>query len=85
MLTLKIPKEHKLQIAIKVQEYFYTEFNEEIGQLAAENLLDFMLSELSPYIYNQAIKDARNVIEQKMVSIEEEMYALEKPLPLAKS
>jgi uncharacterized protein (DUF2164 family) len=84
MLPLKLPREHKLQIISSIQHYFDTELSSEIGQLASENFLDFMLKELSPYLYNQALADARKVIEQKMISIEEELYALEKPLPSAK-
>ncbi|MEK4348173.1 DUF2164 domain-containing protein [Paenibacillus sp. FSL P4-0184] len=80
MQPIKIQREHKLQITSSIQDYFETELSSEIGQLASENLLDFMLKELSPYIYNQALADARKVIEQKMISIEEELYALEQPL-----
>lgn len=80
MQPIKIQREHKLQITSSIQDYFDTELSSEIGQLASENLLDFMLKELSPYIYNQALADARKVIEQKMISIEEELYALEQPI-----
>lgn len=34
------------------------------NRLAAENLLDFMLEQLGPIIYNQAIGDARAVVMQ---------------------
>jgi uncharacterized protein (DUF2164 family) len=84
MLPIKIQREHKLQITASIQDYFDTELSSEIGQLASENLLDFMLKELSPYIYNQALADARKVIEQKMISVEEELYALEQPLMFGK-
>ncbi|AIQ35456.1 MULTISPECIES: DUF2164 domain-containing protein [Paenibacillus] len=84
MQPIKIQREHKLQITSSIQDYFDTELSSEIGQLASENLLDFMLKELSPYIYNQALADARKVIEQKMISVEEELYALEQPLTLGK-
>ncbi|WP_449600807.1 DUF2164 domain-containing protein [Paenibacillus sp. Marseille-Q9583] len=84
MQPIKIQREHKLQITSSIQDYFETELSSEIGQLASENLLDFMLKELSPYIYNQALADARKMIEQKMISIEEELYALEQPLTSAR-
>ena len=84
MQPIKIQREHKLKITSSIQDYFETELSSEIGQLASENLLDFMLKELSPYIYNQALADARKVIEQKMISIEEELYALEQPLTSAR-
>ncbi|OZQ70172.1 hypothetical protein CA600_01750 [Paenibacillus sp. VTT E-133280] len=84
MQPIKIQREHKLQVTSSIQDYFETELSSEIGQLASENLLDFMLKELSPHIFNQALADARKVIEQKMISIEEELYALEQPLTSAR-
>lgn len=84
MRPVKFPREQKQQITSSIQDYLDTELSIEIGSLASENLLDFMLKELTPYIYNQAIADARIVIEQKMISIEEEIYALEQPLPSVK-
>ncbi|TCZ74305.1 DUF2164 domain-containing protein [Paenibacillus albiflavus] len=80
MNPIKLPREQKMEIISSIQDYFEAERSESIGDLAAENLLDFMLKELSPYIYNQAITDARKVIMQKMESLDDEMYALEKPL-----
>ncbi|REK71349.1 DUF2164 domain-containing protein [Paenibacillus paeoniae] len=84
MVPLKLPREQKLQLVSGLQQYVYDELSVEMGQLAGENLLDYMLKELTPYIYNQAMADARHVIEQRMTSIEEELYALERQVPPAK-
>jgi uncharacterized protein (DUF2164 family) len=83
-LFVKLSREQKLEIVGKMQRYFNSEFSEEIGQLATEIFLDFILKEISPYIYNQAIKDARSIIEQRMMLLEEDVCALEIPLQLAK-
>ncbi|MBJ6362663.1 DUF2164 domain-containing protein [Paenibacillus sp. GCM10012307] len=80
MSTVKLPREQKLQLVERIQYYFEMELSQEMGQLAGENLLDFMIKELSPYLYNQAMADARSVIGERMASIEEELYALEKPV-----
>jgi uncharacterized protein (DUF2164 family) len=81
---MKIPRAHKELLLNKIQSYFESERSEEIGELAAESLLDFMMKQLGPIIYNQAIRDARTVIMQQMERIEEEVYALERPLELPK-
>lgn len=80
MQPIKIEREYKLQLASSLQEYLDSELSVEIGQLASENLLDYMLKELTPHIYNQAIADARKVIGVTMTSLEDEMYSLERPL-----
>ncbi|WP_019241211.1 MULTISPECIES: DUF2164 domain-containing protein [Bacillus] len=81
MIVIKIPREQKLDIVRNIQHHFYAERDEEIGELAAENLLDFMLKQISPHIYNQAIHDAQKTIEQKVTALEEDLYALVQPIP----
>ncbi|NBI27487.1 DUF2164 domain-containing protein [Chengkuizengella marina] len=80
MKPTKLPKEQKDQMISNIQHYFSMERSEEIGNLAAENFLDFIMKELGPYIYNQAISDARMLINEKMVHIEDDLYSLEKQL-----
>jgi uncharacterized protein (DUF2164 family) len=79
-MSIKIPKEQKVEIAQRVQTYFEEERSESIGQLGAEQLIDFMITELGPHIYNQAVADARALITEKMAQIDDELYTLEKPV-----
>jgi len=80
MMKVKLPKEDKSRIINNVQAYFELERSETIGDLAAEQLIDFMLNELGPYLYNQAITDARAVLHEKINQLDDELYILEKPL-----
>lgn len=80
MIPIKLPREQKQEIVERVKEYFELERSESIGDIAAEQLLDFMLKELAPYVYNKAVEDARQAVEQTWASIEEELYSLKKPL-----
>ena len=80
---MKIPRERRALLVGKIQGYFETEMSTTMGDVAAGNLLDFMLKQLGPLIYNQAIGDARAVVLQQMERVEEEIYALEQPLDLS--
>jgi uncharacterized protein (DUF2164 family) len=80
MILIKLPKEQKEQILSDVQSYFELERSETLGQLAAEQLVDFMIQELGPYLYNKAIEDARQTLLEKMANLEEDLYALQKPI-----
>ncbi|MEX2415223.1 MAG: DUF2164 domain-containing protein [Paenibacillaceae bacterium] len=82
MIIYKLPKEHKDELTKRVQAYFYEERSEEIGSIAAGSILDFMLKELGPVIYNQAIFDARKLVKEKMDSLENDLYSIEQPLDL---
>jgi uncharacterized protein (DUF2164 family) len=79
-MYIKLPKENKDQFIDKIKDYFYNERSEEIGDLAAENLLDFVLKEIGPYLYNQGVKDAKVMVEQKMMSLEEDIQSLVRPI-----
>ncbi|OWA33607.1 hypothetical protein B9G55_19830 [Saccharibacillus sp. O16] len=80
MIPVKLPKEQKDELIADLQNFFYEERGEEIGTIAAENLLDHMLNRLAPHLYNQAIRDARSAVNEKVLQIEEELYALERPI-----
>jgi uncharacterized protein (DUF2164 family) len=79
-VILTMQSEQKKKLRSDIQSYFENERGEEIGELAADNFLTFMIEALGPIIYNQAIRDARSVIMQQMERIEEEVYALEQPI-----
>jgi uncharacterized protein (DUF2164 family) len=79
-MIIRIPNENKEEIIRSLQNYFYNERSEEIGNIAAENLLDFILKEIGPYFYNQGVKDTKEMVEQKMLSLEEDILSLERPI-----
>ncbi|WDL95116.1 DUF2164 domain-containing protein [Alicyclobacillus sp. ALC3] len=79
MTVWKIPREQKKVLIERVQSYFELERDESIGELAAEHLLDFLITAIGPTLYNQAIRDARKVAMAQMVRVEEEIDLLEKP------
>lgn len=80
MIPIKLSKEQKDEIITRLQTFYEEERSESIGNLAAEQLIDFMLKEIGPYVYNKAISDARLMISEKTAQIEDELYAMEKPV-----
>lgn len=61
----KLAKEEKLKAIQDIREYFASERNEDIGDLAAEIILDFITEKIGPYYYNQAIIDAKKYINDR--------------------
>ncbi len=78
----KITKEQKTQIIQLIQHYFREERGEEIGDLAAEFLLDFFIKHIGPFFYNQAVNDLQSIVSQRMVTLDEDIYALRIPVKL---
>jgi len=63
--TVTVPDAAKKQAIAALQQYFADNIEEPIGDLKAGLLLDFILTELGPSIYNQAIADARTFFEER--------------------
>lgn len=61
----KLTKEEQEQAIQDIREYFATERNEDIGNLAGEIILDFITEKIGPYYYNQAIIDAKKYINDR--------------------
>ena len=74
MKKFKLTKEVKEHIVLEIQKYFIDERDEEIGNLSAELLLQFMIEKVGPAIYNQGIRDAHSLVSKKL----EDLYGLEK-------
>jgi uncharacterized protein (DUF2164 family) len=78
----KLPFDQKKVLMEKIQYYFQNEFGKPLGDLATENMIEFMLQTLGPLVYNEALKDARAVVNERNLSLEDELYTLEKPIKL---
>jgi uncharacterized protein (DUF2164 family) len=76
---IEFSKDEKDIIIDKVQRYFTDELHQDIGKFDAEFLIDFFGEEVGAYFYNRGLSDARAVLEDKMESITEAFYEIEKP------
>lgn len=78
MFVMKLSRERKKQLSERVKAYFYNQRSEEIGDLQAELLLEFMINELGPTIYNQALDDAIKAVGERMIALEDDLHAMKK-------
>lgn len=67
--------EHKRKEAVaSLQRYFEENLSEPIGDLPASLLLNFLLEEIGPAIYNRAVKDARERVQIRLDDVEGELF-----------
>jgi uncharacterized protein (DUF2164 family) len=71
---IQLSKENQEVLLASIQKFFLTERDEELSEFQAALFLDFILQEAGVYIYNQAIADAHQLMNQKT----EELFSLEK-------
>ena len=57
-----------------LQRYFRDELQEELGTLPASNLLNYILEEIGPAIYNRAVLDAQSRIQARAAELDAELY-----------
>jgi uncharacterized protein (DUF2164 family) len=74
MPRIELSKEQKKRAVDEIKDYFYTERDEEMGDLAADMLLDFISDKLGPCFYNQAVSDVQRYMSEKV----EDLFALMK-------
>lgn len=61
----------------KLQRYFTTELDYELGQFDGEFLLEFISKEMGAFYYNQGLYDAQAVFESKVEALSEVVMELE--------
>ncbi|CAH1196076.1 hypothetical protein PAECIP111891_00787 [Paenibacillus allorhizoplanae] len=76
MKVLKLPKDEKDALISDLQEHLDVELGVTVGQIAAEQLIDYMLQQLTSPIYNLAIEDAIKSAKDRMTVLEDDLYAL---------
>jgi uncharacterized protein (DUF2164 family) len=72
------------QAVAALQQYFRDNMDDEIGDLKAGLLLDFIVAELGPSVYNQAVADARTFFEERSADLAAVCYYEEFPTTLKK-
>lgn len=74
---IELTRPEKEALVYKIKMYFREELEYEIGAFPAEFLLDFFLDEMGPAIYNKAISDAHQYIDEKLTNLVDELYYME--------
>jgi uncharacterized protein (DUF2164 family) len=75
MTTIELPKQVRAEAIASLQRYFQEEMPEPIGDLPAGLLLNFILEEIGPAIYNRAIADAQARLTSRVADLSGELYA----------
>jgi len=66
MSKIKLTEPIRERILYDLDTFFENERDEKLGNMGGEMLLDFILKEVGPMIYNQALIDAHKLMEEKI-------------------
>lgn len=84
MAKIEFNEHEKASIVAKIKLYFSEELDQHIAQFDAEFLLDFFNDEIGAYHYNRGLADARTILEEKLETITDAFYEIEKPTEFAR-
>ena len=79
MGRIKFSEKRQLEITSKIQEYMNRELDMEIGRFDAEFFLEFISEEIGKYFYNEGLKDALAIVEERLEGIADAIYEKEIP------
>lgn len=78
---LRLGKQERAELIARLQHYFREERDEELGDLAASMLLDFVEEQLGPHFFNQGVHAAKQRLAQVWTGIDEALDLLERRPP----
>lgn len=70
---LQISKPSKEKMITEIKRFFLEERNEDLGDLAAMIILDFIVESIAPEFYNEGLRDALKSLNEKI----DDIYLLE--------
>lgn len=66
---IKISKEKREDMISAIKNYFSEEREEEIGNLAADLILNFIIDKLAPEFYNQGVYDSYKYMSDRIEDV----------------
>jgi uncharacterized protein (DUF2164 family) len=76
-MPLDYPDDARKHAIASIKRYFDEVLDDDIGDLKAEMMLDFILREIAPTVYNQAIQDAQKLMQERVTEMDGSLFAAE--------
>jgi uncharacterized protein (DUF2164 family) len=76
-MAIVLTPETKKQAIASIRRYFAESWDLDVGDLKADLLLDYVLREIGPTIYNRAVADAQVYLRDRVADLEAACYEKE--------
>jgi uncharacterized protein (DUF2164 family) len=74
MKPLTLSEDRREALAARLGRLFAEQFDEDLSGFRAEAIIDLMLKELGPVVYNQAVEDVRAHMQGKLDDLSGEVW-----------
>lgn len=71
---IKLSDGRREALLVGLKKLYYTEFDEDLSDFQAEQILSYFIKTLGPPVYNQAIADARAFVAGKLEDLDAELF-----------
>jgi uncharacterized protein (DUF2164 family) len=78
---ISFEKDERAALIGRLQRFFADELDQSLGNIPAEQLLNFFTAEIGPYYYNQALSDAQAAMTRAVDGFNDLIYDLEQRAP----
>jgi uncharacterized protein (DUF2164 family) len=69
-MAITLTADVRKQALASIKQYISVNLEQDIGDLQATLLLDYILTEIAPSVYNQAIQDAQRYFQERASDLE---------------
>lgn len=69
-MKLELTDDRKRKITDAIKNHFTKELEIDLSDFQIEQLVEFLLKDIGPQIYNQAINDVESFIKEKLTDLE---------------
>lgn len=69
-MTIRLSHETERQLTDSIKQFFAEHMDEKIGELKAALVLEFCVKEIGPSIYNRAISDAQEQMQDRVADLD---------------
>ena len=73
-MSIELSREDRAQAVASIERYFKQNMDELIGNVAAGGLLGFLLEEIGPCIYSQAVADVQERLQARVAELDFEIH-----------
>jgi len=73
-MAIELPKDVRAQAISSIERYFEQELEQRIGNIQAGALLGFFLEEIAPVVYNRAVADVQERLQQRVMELDIEVH-----------
>ncbi len=73
-MSIELSKEERAQAIASIERYFAENLDTRIGNIAAGGLLNFMVEEVGPAIYNRAVAEVQERLQARVMELDIELH-----------